>query len=471
MLRTLLFIHRYAAVAVGVLMVTWCLSGFVMMYQPFPEFTSAERLATLAPLQLRGCCITRFLPDDAAPAGEFSIAMLNGRPVLRQPGVATIALATGTPLQRLQQQDLQQVAADLARRRGILSTPRWLEEVGIDQWSIQSARRNRPVQRFALGDNAGTQIYINGRTGEVFQDTTRRERLLSWMGAIPHWLYPTALRRNGAVWAQVVIWTSLVGTFLAATGLYVGISRLCWRGGRPGSPFRGWWYWHHIAGLFFGVLTLTWVCSGLLTMNPWGLLEGGDTGARVRMQLQGEPPVAELRRFLAGAPGRLEGQDFVELSAQPLGGQLFVLARRADGSTMRLDAAGNPAPLRTAGVEVALAQLDTGLQSLQLLDHEDAYYYSHKRTVGLPVYRAILGDAQHTRVYLSATTGELRIIDRAARRARWFERGLHGLDFAGLRQRPVWDVVALLLLAGVTAVCVTGSWMAIQRVRRDLRRG
>ncbi len=30
------------------------------------------------------------------------------------------------------------------------------------------------------------------------------------------------------------------------------------RRGESVSPFRGWWYWHHVTGLAFGLLTLTW---------------------------------------------------------------------------------------------------------------------------------------------------------------------------------------------------------------------
>ena len=40
-------------------------------------------------------------------------------------------------------------------------------------------------------------------------------------------------------------------------------------------------------------------------------------------------------------------------------------------------------------------------------------------------------------------------------RARWLEHGLHSLDFAGIRRRPLWDVLTLLLLAGATGVTVT----------------
>lgn len=36
--------------------------------------------------------------------------------------------------------------------------------------------------------------------------------------------------------------------------------------------------------------------------------------------------------------------------------------------------------------------------------------------------------------------------------------------------RPIWDIVLLPLLAGVTAVCVSGTWMALKRLRHDYRR-
>jgi hypothetical protein len=263
----------------------------------------------------------------------------------------------------------------------------------------------------------------------------------------------------------------VLGTFLTLTGLYVGISRLRRRaGGTLASPFRGWWYWHHILGLVFGLLALTWVFSGLLTMNPWGLLEGSDAARQVVPRLSGSAPVAELRRFLGEAPPKLAHGGFVRLRSQPFAGHLYVLAERADGSSLRVDAAGNPAPLLEKDLRRALARIETGLKDLTLLRDEDAYYYSHKEKQELPVWRAVLNDAQRTRIYISPTTGEWRIIDGDARVMRWLERGLHGIDFPALRARPLWDIVIILLLLGVTGVCITGSWMAIQRVRKDLRR-
>jgi hypothetical protein len=470
MIRLLLFCHRYLAVAVGLLLALWCLSGFVMLYQQYPELTTAERLRGLAPLRLSGCCQSGFLPDNGETVGEFRIEMQRGQPVLLQSDGVPFDLASGTPLRPRTQQDLLDIAAEHATAWGLGAMPRWRGEGGVDQWTLLSAGRDQQIARVALDDPAGTELYLDRTTGELLQDTSRRERILSWIGAIPHWLYPLALRKHPALWSGIVVWTSLLGTFLVVTGLYAGIVRWQRRRGTRASPFRGWWYWHHIAGLVFGVLALTWVFSGLLTMNPWGFLEGSDVASRVVPRLEGAVPITELRGLLDAAPTRLADGHFVRLRSQPLASRLFVVAERADGSSLRVDAGGNPAPLREAELRTALSGVGTGLTDLALLQTGDAYYYSHKEQQELPVWRATLGDEQHTLLYVSPTTGDYRFVDADARKMRWLERGLHGMDFSGLRKRPLWDIVTLLLLAGVTVITVTGAWMALQRVRKDLSR-
>jgi hypothetical protein len=143
---------------------------------------------------------------------------------------------------------------------------------------------------------------------------------------------------------------------------------------------------------------------------------------------------------------------------------------RHDGTSVRFDASGARADLDDAEVEEAVARLGVPVKSLDLLNEEDSFYYGHKEPVKLPVYRIVLDDAERTRLYLEPTTGALRAFDSDARWSRWIRRGLHGFDFAGIRERPIWDVLVMLMLAGVTAVCVTGTWLALKRVRLDCRR-
>jgi hypothetical protein len=471
-MRVILFVHRYLAVCIGMVMTLWCLSGFVMMYQGYPEFSEEERLRTLQPLDLAGCCNLDGVPDDAAIVSRLHVEMLGDASLVRSGSSGpAIDLRTGSSLDELSAEQILGVARRYAHSTGLEGQPHSLGVIDIDQWTVQSARRNHPAHHIAFEDGAATEIYINGATGEIFQDTNRRERVLTWLGAIPHWLYPTLLRQNGPLWSQVVIWASVIGTFLAATGLYVGISRLerRKRDGKLASPFRGWWYWHHVLGLVFGVLTLTWVFSGLMTMNPWGLLEGRG-GGQYREKLTGLATWGDFKRFLASAAQRGESMnEFVQLRVAPFNGQFYVLAVRSDGTSVRFDAEATPATIDRTSVEAAVRKLDVPVKSFELMHEEDSFYYGHKDEVDLPVYRAVLDDAEETHLYIDPVTGAFRAVDADGRRSRWIRRGLHGFDFAGIRERPVWDVLVLLLLAGVTAVCVTGTWMALKRIRLDCR--
>ena len=75
---------------------------------------------------------------------DFRIEMLRGEPVLRQAGAGTPQAAHGNPVDGLQQADMLDIADGYARRVGIEAFPQWRGAVPLDQWTIQTARRNRP---------------------------------------------------------------------------------------------------------------------------------------------------------------------------------------------------------------------------------------------------------------------------------------------------------------------------------------
>ncbi|MET4684287.1 PepSY domain-containing protein [Brevundimonas faecalis] len=471
--RALMVIHRYLGVATGVLMTVWCLSGFVMMYQGYPALTEPERLAGLQPLDLHDCCVVPELdPEDAAALSGFRIEMLDGRPILRAAmgrGSAgkTYDLTTGLPFGDIDADMAGRMARRQAEALEIWADPAWVRPIRQDQWTVQFAKRHQPLYQVRFDDPRRSDIYVSGVNGQAFQHTNARERLLGWLGAVPHWLYPTVLRQNGKLWNDVVVWTSVAGSFLTVTGLYVGVVHFGRRRNGRMSPFRGLWFWHHMIGLIFGVLTLTWVFSGLMTMNPWGLLEGG--GDRpVRQVLTGEATGEQFRQALTDAARITPDAKTAQLVAVPIAGQVRLAAVHGDGSQVRLAPTGLPDPVTEAEVRSMLAPLKP--VSIERLTREDAYYYGRKGDrPALPVWRAVLSDAQKTRVYLDADTGQVRrVVDRDGRWSRWIRNGLHGLDFDGLRTRPIWDLVVLPLLFGVTLVCATGAWMSFRRIGRDI---
>lgn len=468
MLRAILVLHRYVGVVIGIVMSVWCMSGFVMMYQSMPELSQVERLRGLEPLSLAGCCDLARLPvADAHRVSGLRIEMAAGRPRLRlsvegEPA-ALFDLASGQPKTAFTDAEVLAVATAYGHGAGLAGAPRDLGVIVQDQWSVQFAKRSKPVHHLVFGDPAHTEIYVSGANGEVFLDTNRRERGLSWIGAVPHWLYPTILRQNGALWGQVVIWASTAGVFLTVTGLYIGLMKV--GRGRDGalSPYKGVWWWHHVTGLVFGILTLTWVFSGLLTMNPWGLLES-EAGA-VRGPLAGTLSWGEVKAALTTPPAT---PGAVQLMLSPFGGQARLLATDAKDKTARLDAAGALAPVTRAEIEAALAKAKLKTASLTELNQEDSYYYAHHNEAPLPVWRAILADPQATRIYIDAATGRVvRTIDNNGRGTRWLSNAFHDFDWPVIRSRPVWDLVVIPLLLGVTVACLFGTWLGFLRIGRD----
>ncbi len=468
-MRTILIVHRYLGVAIGLIMTLWCLSGFVMMYRGFPAVSAEQRLAGLKPLDLSH--LTSKLDLGSGPIEGFRIEMLADRPVLRLAGDGgrrVVDLQTGAQVERVGPAEATAAASTFAASRRIRSDRTQTEMIEQDQWTVEGASSRGPVYRVSFSDPARSVVYVADRTGQVVQATDKTGRLWAWFGAVPHWLYPHILRRHGPLWAQVVIWTSLAGVFLTVTGLYVGIARF--RRTRDGrwSPYRGWRWAHHMTSLFFGLFTLTWVTSGLLTMNPWGLLESS-ASETVQSALAGTVRSSDVTSFLAAAP-RAPG--VASLQAAPLGGRLFVIERLGDGRAVRLDGKGRPAPLGREELARALAAGGQRTTGLRLMTKTDDYYYpSYDGPAPLPVWAARLAGPGGRAAYLDPLSGEVRLaIDGPAKASRWIRTGLHDFDFPGLRARPIWDIVVILLLGGVTAGVGTGAWLGLKRLALDLGR-
>jgi hypothetical protein len=456
-------IHRYLGVALGALMLLWCLSGAVMLFVPYPSVSEDERLARLPRIDWSHCCVIDGAAPTAARVRSAAIEQLGGAPILRlrledgpqslQNMGRIVDLSNGHAVPGADQRDAIAVAQAWGH-------PAQLTPVVRDQWTVSGEfNRGRPFWRVRLADQAATDLYVSQTTGEVVQRTTGASRVLNWLGAVPHWLYPTLLRQYPKLWTQVVIWTSLAGVFLTVVGLYLGV--LAWRpfGDRRLSPFRGLMTWHHLTGLATGVLTLTWVASGLLSMNPWGLLESPDDPALAR--IAGPPPAfAEVQAALESAAARAPAVAQVKLA--PLAGRAFVLA-----GDQRFDAQGRPAPVTPADLAAAGARLGAVARQGPTAT-EDAYYFSHHEAVTLPVWRVLMADGR--RAYLDPRTGALLAsFDGPAKGYRWLHQGLHRLDFVpGFRQGPVWAALTLILLAAVTFGVGTGVWLGWRRIGLDL---
>jgi hypothetical protein len=544
--RWLVYTHRWLGIVGGVLFVAWFFSGIVMMYARMPGMAPEERLARAPALDLSTATASPLeaaravglVPDDAAAVGNLArpapettaqkyaaeisidrvrVAMLGDRPVYRfGTGRNETVVFADTPgiLGLVDRAEAEAIARRYApdytgpfRYEAYLTEP--------DQWTLQ-ARGLMPIHRFALDDDDATRLYVSALSGDVVVRTTRAERLWGYLGPVTHWVYFTPLRTHGSVWSEFIIWSSLIGCVMCLTGLVWGVWRYSpmrrFRLKRvpSQSPYAGMMKWHHYTGLIFGVITLTWTYSGLLSMGPFNWFQSPGITAEQREAFTGGPlrvdqltleglraSVAELDRTFGG------GRAVRELEAAQFRGEPFWLAYRApsaDGAAQWMHVGLWPRAPRPrlehryvsaidpqAGafarfdeprfgsesmLEVARAAMTgVAIQDAVWLQEYDAHYYDLRAGRPLPVLRVRFADEAQTWFYLDPSRGAIvQKMDDTRRLRRWLYQGLHSLDFPFLYyKRPLWDLVVIVLSIGGLALSATTLLPGWRRLRRRMR--
>ena len=110
----------------------------------------------------------------------------------------------------------------------------------------------------------------------------------------------------------------------------------------------------------------------------------------------------------------------------------------------------------------------TAVNDATWLQDYDDYYYGRYRALPLPVLRLRYADPQRTWLYVDPRRGViLRKEERLTRLNRWLYRGLHNLDFRFLYyQRPLWDIIVIVLSLGGIVLSVSSMVQAWHRLRR-----
>jgi hypothetical protein len=501
--RSLIFIHRWVGVALSLLFMLWFCSGVVMMYWSYPDVTRQDRLErapVLTPGQIR------LSPEDAWSAlrredqpGEAVLSTFDGRPVYRfgggtgggpSGGQSIVYADDGTPQKKINDAIIDRAAAAWAKQPLSSAKKESVEEV--DQWTVGGQFRTlRPLYKYSFTD--GQQVYVSGRDAEVVQYTTSDSRLWAYLGAIPHWLYFTPLRRNQPAWFRVVVWTSGIGTVTAILGIVIAIwmlspSRKYRNAGMPTSiPYKGWKRWHAIIGLTFGIVTATWALSGLLSMGPFEFVErlagrrsdatrrtNGAVNIAGALRGAGRFNLASYaaKRPTAAISSLGDGFQVKELEFTMFAGEAVYIATDSKGATRIVPVNGEPMTEFASDkvMDVVRQAAGANLSEVRLIHEYDAYYLDRTGQRPLPVVYARMADKDQTRYYIDVKTAAMAGTYNSRNWvSRWLYHGLHSLDFPWLyKHRPLWDIVVILLMAGGTGVCVTSLVLAWRVIRRKL---
>ena len=485
--KWIMMTHRWMGVVFCVLLFTWFTSGIVMMYFSFPHVEPDERLArgaSLDPLKIRIGLGEAFrsLASSSAPS-QVRLYVLDNRPVYRFMFGRESVLVFADNGERLSRTPESMALRVASAWTGLPATEASFEGALAkdDQWTVYSSvRPYGPFWKYSW--RTGEEVYVSQTTGEVVQDTTRASRTGAYFGAIPHWLYFTWLLRNGSLWAQVVIWLAGAGTVTAILGLVAGVwlyspsKRYRFSGGSSSVPFSGPKRWHVILGLAFGLVTCTWVFSGLLSMGPFAWLtdpgspnlEKALRGDRINLSLfRAKDPataVAEAARTLA----------VKELELLSFDGEPLYLATEAPGKSLliSMNKAYRPALDSERILEsIARAVAPATIVESRVISQYESYYLDRQNKKPLPALFVRLNDPSQSSFYLDPRTG--RVVESYGTRSRWerwLYHGLHSIDLPALyAHRPAWDIVVLSLMLGGTALATTSLVIAWRRLGSKLR--
>lgn len=464
MLNAIVLLHRWLGIAFALLFAMWFATGMVMHFVPFPSLTETDRFAGLSPIAGAPSAIG---PGDAVKASGITDAarvrliQRSDGPVYVVSGLAVtkaVRATDGTDA-AITSPDLARAAVSLyARNRGIESTQVSVDLADYDQWSVPNGfDRYRPLYRVALGDIEGTEVYVASTTGEIVLQTTRHARVWNYVGSVVHWIYPTVLRRDWALWDRVVSNGSLLAVLVALLGAALGVVRIRRRRGRLGTPYRGWHAWHHVLGLVATIFVLTWSISGWLSMDHGRLFSRGQlTPAETavasplldwRKLTTAWPPLASGTREVEwfAFDGRFDRRDRVALDRQ-------VVSRA--GEPLRASPSGL---LDATEIQHMTARLGVNCGAPTILPDDDAYAIA-SLLPGAPVDRVVCGDVWFDIDAASGTV--LQRLDSSRRAYRWAYTALHTLDFPvllrypGIRTALVLGLCSLGLLFSLTGIVI-----------------
>ncbi len=484
--KAAIFCHRWMGVAFCLLFGWWFLSGIFMMYWEYPGISAADRLERASALDAAKIRVSPSQAWAVAGNGQWpdrtTLEMFDGRPVYRftldRQSILVYA-DDGTRQGAFRDDQLLRIAAAWARQPATAARAEQIKQP--DQWTIQ-IRRRLPLLKYSFGD--GQQVYISKTTGEILQYTTTTKRLQAHLSAIPHWIYYTPLRVQQKLWTNVVIYASLLATIAALLGMVAGIwmyspSRKYRFAGQPSSiPYTGQKRLHTILGLCFGVIACTWAFSGMLSMDPPFLANGGASVSDLASDIQ--DALGPIPFDLSACDAKSPPQALAQLGRTPVkqlelisfDGEPVYIAWSGPGETRIVPLRGEPKPEfdpnRIFNIAAQIAS-PAQVAAQHLLTRYDAYYLDRHRQLPLPVLFLRFNDADHTQVYIDQRTGRVvaQHSDRSSFLRRWLYHGLHSFDFPWLYSyRPAWDIVVLALMAGGLWLSVTSiilAWRVLQK--------
>ena len=455
----------------------WFASGIVMIYVPFPSLSDAERIERAEVVDISNITSLSepFIATGIDTASRIRLLQYQSRPILIAEDYSNNSVAVFADSSELVPTLTAADSQNISENFSDASIVSISDPIMYDQWVVHDRfDPYRPFFRVELGDEDRTHIYISAKTTEVLQKTNRQQRVWNYFGAVVHWIYPTIIRKDWALWDQLVWWVSLFGILGVIAGMILGVKHSVagWKLGSRGiaSPFSGWLAWHHKIGFIFGVFVLLWIFSGWLSMDHGRLFSMPDPTAKQEADVRGISLSSALSRIRQ--EHLVEFPDIKEFEISALANQAILIAKSDKASDLLLlvpDLNPNRENLISAARSaVSRAWPSKTIKESYMVTADDVY--GHLREGSLPesTLRIVLADIDETWIHINLDDGQIiSVMDKSRRMYRWLFNGIHSLDLPGLvNRRPLWDVLMVVLMIIGFTFSLTGLVIAYKKLAR-----
>lgn len=483
LMKAVIKIHRLLGFVLCLLFVIWCLSGFVMMYKGFPSVTIEDKMKIASFVDFDNLEYPKNLEEfiDLDSISSLKIQAINSEPVF------TIETNSETIFNISADSSSKKITYSGIEAKEIIknyySNGVKFKEVELiselDQW-IPRTRflSHMPIHRISIDNDERTVWYISSKTGEVLQKLSYSDKVWAWLGAIPHWIYFKDIRINTPLWRFIVITLSFIGVLLSILGIILGINRF--RIARKRKLFltpykKKWFKWHHYLGFTFGIFTFTWILSGLMSMNPLKWSPEKNLTNEQKQLWEGENTLKKnfneenFNSFMS----LIDPNDSIlSINVNSFDGNIYLAINYNDAkrASFMLNQVPGKVEVNSDLFFKKINQLfpKDSITNVQVLNEYDDYYYSRSNSLVLPVFKYELNDPTNTAIYIDPITHQVvKKIEQKGRIERWLYNGLHSFDFASLRdKRPLWDIIVIILLLGVTLLSITGAVLTYKKLFR-----
>lgn len=446
----------------ALLMLIWVFSGIFLLYSEFPEWKNKDQISYNN--ELNKTCLVE-LDSIHFTSKEINIYNQFGKPIIHYGSDSgrKVLIDNNNELHTLSEQYAIKIASKIFAldSSNVSSEKINKPDIWLDK---KTDKLHFPVFKLSFNDELKSEIYVSSKNGEILQNTNRIERLIAWIGAIPHLIYFKDFSSSNFIWKWILFFLSGLGSIMSIFGLVTGLIRFKKKKKKRKksklkyTPYGSRLYSiHHYLGFVFGVFAFTWIFSGFMSLEPLSFFLDKSEEVSLKTKwndnfaIVDELPNFQLMPFSSGVKN---------INLKKYRNNNIIILSKSDNEKYRL----NNDLLVPRNNQLLINDFKSKIKNVYNISEEnisilyeyDNYYYKKNREKVLPVVKVNFDNTIKSDFYFDPLTLEIvKTTNRISRINRWLYKALHRFDF--IKNKSIWYLVMWILLLGGFFLALTAN--------------